>query len=90
MNRKDLKECIQELPFEYVCKVKGNKNHLRYHYDKNEGYWFLLIINYTENSCSLFGHGKWPNERIESKFDYLYVHDLSKQQLIDFINIFIN
>ena len=89
MNRQELKECVANLPFKYICKIKGNKNHLRYHYDKNAGYWFLLTINYNDNSCSLSGHGKWPNERIESKFDYLYVHDLSKNQLIDFINIFI-
>ena len=89
MTRQELKETIEKLPFEYVSKIKGDKKHLRYHYDKNQGYWFLLTVNYNDNSCSLSGHGKWPNERIETKFDYLYVYDLSQVQLINFINIFI-
>jgi len=34
MTRQELKNCIIKLPFEYVCKIKRNDNHLRYHYDK--------------------------------------------------------
>lgn len=89
MNRKELKECIEELPFNYICKIKGNNNHLRYHYDKNAGYWFLLTVNYSDNSCSLTGMRKWPNETMEDKFDNLYVFDLTKEQFTNFVNIFI-
>ena len=50
MTRKELKECVSELPFEYICKIKGNKNYLRYHYNKYAEYWFLLTVNYNDNS----------------------------------------
>ena len=89
MTRKELKETIALLPFEYICKIKGNKDHLRYHYNKNEVYWFLLTVNYKDNSCSLIGFGEWPNERIETKFDNLFVHDLNKEQFMNILNCFI-
>jgi len=87
MTRKELKDSINNSVFEYQCKVKGNKNHLRYLFRPGD-YTYFLIVNYNDNSIKLWSHFDWPNERIESKFDYLYVHELSKEDLVQLFKIF--
>lgn len=87
MTRKELKDIVDSSLFEYQCKIKGNKNHLRYSF--RPGYYtYFLVVNYSNNSIKLWCHYDWPNERIESKFDCLYVRELSREDLVNLFKMF--
>lgn len=87
MNRRELKDIIDASVFEYQCKVKRVKKCLRYSF--RPGYYtYYLIVNYSDNSMQLWCTFDWPNARIESKFDSLYVHELSKDDLVQLFKMF--
>ena len=55
MKRDELKDIINNSVFEYQCKIKSNKKHLRYSF--RPGYYtYYLAVNYTDNSLQLWCH----------------------------------
>jgi hypothetical protein len=90
MTRQELKQFVTDklIQFDYQCKVNRKKSLLRYTYRKDEASWFLLIVDYSENSVSLSRH-YWPNERIETQFTNIYVHNLNEKDLYGMIKPFI-
>ena len=92
MTRKELKEFLENSEFTYHSKIRGKKSNVRYTLPLSEYIMYLLCVDYNENSldlyCQHYGYMYGVLHHSDTYFTDLHVHNLTKEQLQELLNMF--